>query len=74
MQAGRALEGILTLKNTAWQSWQWPSEFPSSMKVCQLWRQGAFQSDVALLGCDIQIPPNPPFSKGVRGQWHYLKH
>ena len=25
---------------------------------------GAFQSDVALLGCDIQIPPNPPFSKG----------
>jgi hypothetical protein len=26
--------------------------------------KGAFQSDVALLGCDIQIPPNPPFSKG----------
>ena len=24
---------------------------------------GAFQSDVALLGCDIQIPPNPRLSK-----------
>jgi hypothetical protein len=69
MQAGRALEGVLTLKNTAWQSWQWqwPSEFPSSMKVCQLWHQGAFQSDVALLGCDIQIPPNPFFKGGLGG-------
>jgi hypothetical protein len=25
---------------------------------------GAFQSDVALLGCDIQIPPNPLFQRG----------
>jgi hypothetical protein len=37
----------------------------AALRLAVLVKVGAFQSDVALLGCDIQISPNP--------QWHYLK-
>ena len=40
-------------------------EFRPPRNGNEMWlKLGAFQSDVALLECDIQIPPNPPFSKG----------
>jgi hypothetical protein len=45
--------------------WGWLAVYaywPLNAGLLFLW--GAFQSDVTLLGCDIQIPPNPSFSKG----------